>query len=208
MPPPNCPPPPTNLPFCNAPPPCPAAVALPCPANPTQNCRPWTVHPPSSASNRQPALPCPTRPPVPVPKEIGRLTETEMTSNTAFSLITRYPVNSYERLQVALQLMQFSLEWWVNAFTLQNCHHDNKRVCIQHLTRALRSIFTRITMKSALKTFNFLSNYFKRNNLNNFRFKKIFICRLPVCWCWLLPHKLNSTDIWSRRVWCNRKGVD
>nr|CAH0111054.1 unnamed protein product [Daphnia galeata] len=66
---------------------------------------------------------------VPVPKEIPRLTETEMTSNTAFSLITRYPVNSYERLQVALQLVEFSLEFWTRTFTLRNCRHDSRRTC-------------------------------------------------------------------------------
>ena len=47
-----CPPPPQNLPFCNAPPTCPAVVALPCPANPAQNGRPCaSVHPTCTASN-------------------------------------------------------------------------------------------------------------------------------------------------------------
>lgn len=124
----NCPPRPTNLPFCNSPPPCPAVVASPCTANPAQNCR-CPVHPPCMASNCQPALPCATLPPVPVPNEIRRLTETEMAMNTAFNLITRYPKKSYERLQVAIQVMEYSLEWWVNAFTLRNCRHDNKRIC-------------------------------------------------------------------------------
>ena len=129
LPAPNCPPPPQNLPFCNAPPPCPAVVALPCPANPAQNCKLCPVHPPCSAANCQPPLPCPTPPAVPVPKEIPRLTEKEITSNTALSLITRYPVNSYERLQVAIQLVEFSLEFWTRAFTLRNCRHDSRRTC-------------------------------------------------------------------------------
>jgi hypothetical protein len=52
-----------------------------------------------------------------------------MTNTRAFDLITRHPVNSYERLQVALQLMEFSIEWWANAFTVRNCIHDIRRVC-------------------------------------------------------------------------------
>nr|CAH0108054.1 unnamed protein product [Daphnia galeata] len=105
----NCPPRPTNLPFCNSPPPCPAVVASPCTANPAQNCRPCIpVHPPCMASNCQPALPCATLLPVPVPNEIRRLTETEMAMNTAFNLITRHQINSYERLQVAIQVMNIA----------------------------------------------------------------------------------------------------
>ena len=103
----NCPPPlpPPNythlrqriFPFCNVPPPCLAVVALPCPTNPAQNCRPCGVHTPcSSALNCQPALPCPTRPPVPVQPHHALSCELIRTSPSGAAMCG---------------LMQFSLEW-------------------------------------------------------------------------------------------------
>lgn len=120
----SCPAPPSNLPPCTSPPTCPPIAALPCPNSPAQTCRPCPTHPPCTTSNCQPFV-CQAQPPT----EIRPLTEPEMTNTRAFDLITRHPVNSYERLQVALQLMEFSIEWWANAFTVRNCIHDIRRVC-------------------------------------------------------------------------------
>lgn len=124
----NCPAPPDNLPLCNFAPTCPPIPAVPCASVPAQACRPCPTHPPCTAWNCQPVT-CPTAAPNRVPNIIGNLSSYEMTNTKAIDLIRRYPPNSYERLQVAVQLMGFSIEWWVNTLTVRNCRFDKRRVC-------------------------------------------------------------------------------
>ncbi|KAI9552453.1 hypothetical protein GHT06_022819 [Daphnia sinensis] len=128
VPPTNCPAPPDDLPLCNFAPTCPPIPAVPCTNVAPQACRPCPTHPPCTAWNCQPVV-CPTAAPIHVPNIIGNLSTYDMTNTKAIDLIRRYPPNSYERLQVAVQLMDFSIEWWVNLLTIRNCHFDKRKVC-------------------------------------------------------------------------------
>ena len=110
----------TNCPNLDTRPLCPA---LPCLAQPPPLCPPAPPCPtyaPCSAANC-----CPTPPPN------ITMTDNEMVGNTTLNLINRYPVDSYERLQVVMQIMEKWFERYYFIYTRRNCDTAfHQRICV------------------------------------------------------------------------------
>lgn len=121
-PPANCP----KRPLCLEPPLCAPQPGRPCPPTPTPPCEPCPTFPPCTKENC--GKTCPTIAPITVPKPVV-LTEKEMLSERTIDLIKRYPVNSFERLQVVTQLLEFTYVKYFDVFQRRNCEHNVKKYC-------------------------------------------------------------------------------
>lgn len=127
----NC----TLQPFCR--------VTRPCPKEPAESCliNPLMPTPPEPEACLVPCQPqctqenCRKPPPSPCPyvkaqptkkSSFFQLTEEQMMSKTVLEWVMTYPPNSYERLQVLTQLMEFGVERYVRQMSRRNCEKPYK----------------------------------------------------------------------------------
>lgn len=115
-------------PVCIDPPLCPVPTAVTCRPRPTTACLPCPTYAPCNAPNCAITCPTTTTTTTTTPKPIV-LTESELYSVQSLDLVRRYPVRSYERLQVLIQMLEAGSEYYARAFTSRSCHKDYKFVC-------------------------------------------------------------------------------